>query len=174
MSLIRKYNEYKRFNSPVVQPQPNQRFLHETRKLVSIKTGSKHKYRHAKEMKVGHGGLNGEISLPPDYITSDYRLILSVVPGINSTQLIHPCMLHVTVMESGAKQKRARYRTELKSPEDWRVILDVVNGEVFYVPNYGAKESLKVDCLREGQIRLGQNNLQVQLKYVLNNLLTNT
>ena len=161
MSSIKKHNEYKRFICPVVQPQSKRRFSHKREKLVSIKAGSNHKYRHAKEMKVGHGGLNGEISLPPDYKTSDYRLILSVVPGINSTQKIHPCMLHVTVMDPGAKQKRARYRTELKSPEDWRVILDVVNGDVFYLPNYGPTESLRLDCLKEGKIRLGHNNLQV-------------
>ena len=114
--------------------------------------------------------LNGEISLPPDHKTSHYRLVLSVVPGINSNRKIHPCMLHAIIMDASSKQKRARFRTELKSPEDWKIILDVVNGEVYYVPNYGETESLKVDCLREGKLVLGQSNLQVNLKYQISNL----
>ena len=161
MSLRRMHDDNKSLSSPILQPKPNQRIFPDVAKLVSIKTVSQHKYRHAKEMKVGHGGLNGEISLPPDHKTSHYRLVLSVVPGINSNRKIHPCMLHAIIMDASSKQKRARFRTELKSPEDWKIILDVVNGEVYYVPNYGDNEALKVDCLREGKLILGQSNLQV-------------
>jgi hypothetical protein len=130
---------------------------------ISIPQGAKHKYRHAKEMKIGHGGLKGEITLPSDYKTSDYRIKLSAVPSLKCKQPIHPCMLHVTVMNRASKQKRARYRTELTSPKDWCVKLDVEKGKVFYVPNYGAQGRFEIDCLSGGRIILGGNNLQVTL-----------
>lgn len=131
---------------------------------INIPEGAKHKYRHAKEMKIGHGGLKGEITLPSDYKTSDYRLKLSVVPSLKCKQPIHPCMLHVTVMNQASKQKRARYRTELTSPKDWCVNLDVEKGKVFYVPNYGIQGRFEIKCLSGGRIILGGNNLQVTLK----------
>ena len=128
---------------------------------IRIPEGAKHKYRHAKEMKIGHGGLKGEITLPLDYKSQNYRLILSVLPASNSKQRIHPCMLHVTVMNQNSKQKRAKYRTKLESPKDWRVILDVEQGKVYYIPNYGPPERFPIDCLRDGRLILGGNNLQV-------------
>ena len=130
---------------------------------INIPENTKHKYRHAKEMKIGHGGLRGEITLPPDYKTCDYRVILSVVPAHSSKQEIHPCMLHVTVMNPVSKQKRAKYRTELKEPKDWRVEIDIEKGRASYRPNYGrhAGDRFEIDCVRDGRILLGTDNLQV-------------
>ena len=135
-------------------------FCHQP-KQISITTGTVHKFRHAKEMKVGHGGLNGDIDLPPDYRTSNYRIILSVLPASKSTQKIHPCLLHVSIMNEEAKQRRAKYRTKLMSSKDWRVILDVTKGDVFHVPNSGKQEAVRVDCIEDNKIKLGANNLQV-------------
>ena len=137
------------------------RFSH---KQISITIpNSIHKFRHAKEMKVGHGGLNGEITLPEDYKTSDYRIILSVLPASNSAKKIHPCLLHVSIMNEEAKQKQAKYRTNVMSPKDWRVILDVTKGEVFHVPSTGKQEAVRVECIEDDKIKLGANNLQVRL-----------
>ena len=137
-------------------------------KQISITTGTVHKFRHAKEMKVGHGGLNGDIDLPPDYRTSNYRIILSVLPASKSTQKIHPCLLHVSIMNEEAKQRRAKYRTKLMSSKDWRVILDVTKGDVFHVPNSGKQEAVRVDCIEDDKIKLGSNNLQVTLQVEFN------
>ena len=141
---------------------------------INISEGMKHKYRHAKEMKIGHGGLKGDITLPTGYNFHNYQLILSVVPSAKSTQKIHPCMLHVTVMNQGSKQKRAKYRTELKSAKDWKVVLYVKKGRVFYQPNYKMEndmivdydgEMFEIDCIENGRIVLGGNNLQVRFEY---------
>ena len=136
---------------------------------INIPENTKHKYRHAKEMKIGHGGLRGEITLPSDYKTCDYRIILSVVPSHSSKQKIHPCMLHITVMNPYSKQKRAKYRTELKEPKDWRVEIDVEKGRASYRPNYGRHgfepDKFQIDCIRDGRIILGSDNLQVISKY---------
>ena len=138
---------------------------------INIPENTKHKYRHAKEMKIGHGGLRGEITLPSDYKSCDYRMILSVVPSHSSKQKIHPCMLHVTVMNPNSKQKRAKYRTELKEPKDWRVEIDVEKGRASYRPNYGRHgkepEKFEIDCIRDGRIILGSDNLQVILQIQL-------
>ena len=128
---------------------------------IHIPEGAKHKYRHAKEMKIGHGGLKGEITLPTDYKSQNYKIILSVLPACNSKQKVHPCMLHVTVMNQNSKQKRAKYRTKLESPKDWMVTLEIENGKVFYIPNYGPCERFQIDCIKDGQLILGGNNLQV-------------
>lgn len=130
---------------------------------INIPENTKHKYRHAKEMKIGHGGFQGKITLPTDYKTCDYRIILSVVPAHSSKQKIHPCMLHVTVMNPVSKQKRAKYRTELKEPKDWRVEIDIEKGRASYRPNYGrhAGDRFEIDCVRDGCILLGSDNLQV-------------
>ena len=149
------------FEEPSLSPQSGN-ILHTRPKLISITTGTTHKFRHAKEMKVGHGGLNGEIDLPPDYKTSNYRIILSVMPASKCTKKIHPCLLHVSIMNEEAKQKRAKYRTKLMSSKDWRVILDVAKGQVFHVPNCGKQECVRVDCIEDDKIKLGSNNLQVQ------------
>jgi len=139
--------------------------------LINIPENTKHKYRHAKEMKIGHGGLRGEMTLPPDYKTCDYRIILSVVPSHSSKQKIHPCMLHVTVMNPNSKQKTAKYRTELKEPKDWRVEIDVEKGRASYRPNYGRHglepNKFAIDCIEDGRIILGSGNLQVILKIQL-------
>ena len=160
------YSEYS------VQQPSNQGSSDETIKQISIniQEGTKHKYRHAKEMKIGHGGIKGEIMLPMDYKTSDYRIILSALPSEESKQKIqiHPCMLHVTVMNQGSKQKRAKYRTQLAYPQDWRVVLDIEQGKVFYIPNYGQlNERYEIDCVRNGQMILGGNNLQVKFQHYI-------
>ena len=128
---------------------------------IHIAEGAKHKYRHAKEMKIGHGGLKGEITLPSDYKSQNYKIILSVLPACTSKQKVHPCMLHVTVMNQNSKQKRAKYRTKLEYPKDWMVTLEIDRGNVFYIPNYGPCERFQIDCLKDGQLVLGGNNLQV-------------
>jgi len=153
-------------NGDISMQRSNHGSSDETNKQICIhvQEGAKHKYRHAKEMKIGHGGIKGEITLPTDYKTNDYRIILSVVPSEESKQKIHPCMLHVTVMNQNSKQKRAKYRTQLTSPLDWRVVLDVHQGKVFYIPNYSEiNERYEIDCLRNGRIVLGGNNLQLTI-----------
>ena len=74
-------------------------------------------------------------------------------------------MLHVTVMNPNSKQKRARYRTELKEPKDWRVEIDVEKGRASYRPNYGRHgfepDKFQIDCISDGRIILGSDNLQV-------------
>ena len=165
MALTGNHVEGNRANTSSEEPSPNPELaniFHRRTRLISITTGTTHKFRHAKEMKVGHGGLNGEIDLPSDYKSSNYRIILSVLPASKCTKKIHPCLLHVSIMNEEAKQKRAKYRTKLMSPKDWRVILDVTNGQVFYVPNCGKQECVMVDCLEDDKIKLGSNNLQVQ------------
>ena len=171
MSLNGNHDEA---NREIMNPQPSlsnreisNRFFTQP-KLISITTGTIHKFRHAKEMKVGHGGLNGDIDLPPDYKTADYRIILSVVPASNSTKKIHPCLLHVVIMNEEAKQKRAKYRTKPMSSKDWRVILDVIKGDVFHVPSSGKQECVRVDCIEDDKIKLGSNNLQVMFVVELN------
>ena len=77
-------------------------------------------------------------------------------------------MLHVTVMNPNTKQKRAKYRTELKEPKDWRVEIDVEKGRASYRPNYGRDglepKKFEIDCIRDGRIILGSDNLQVILQ----------
>ena len=74
-------------------------------------------------------------------------------------------MLHITVMNPHSKQKRAEYRTELKEPKDWRVEIDVEKGRAYYRPNYGRHglepDKFEIDCIRDGRIILGSDNLQV-------------
>ena len=73
-----------------LQASPSNREIsnrhHPQPKLISITTGTIHKFRHAKEMKVGHGGLNGDIDLPPDYKTADFIIF----DAINSNTFLFP------------------------------------------------------------------------------------
>ena len=140
---------------------------------INIADGVKHIYRHAREMKICHGGLKGTITLPPDYETSNYRLVLSVIPSIKSKQIIHGCMLHVTIINQNVRNqslvRKNMFRTELKSPKDWRLLIDIEDGQAFYVPNYGTRERFRINCLRNGELFLGApelgNRFQVRYKH---------
>merc|ERR1711936_276767 len=70
-------------------------------------------------------------------------------------------------MNPYSKQKRAKYRTELKEPKDWRVEIDVEKGRASYRPNYGRHglepDKFAIDCVRDGRIILGSDNLQMTI-----------
>ena len=115
---------------------------------------SGHTFRYATTMKTeSHGGLRGRIRLPSGFENCDYQLLLSVVPSTTSKQDIHPCMLHVNVVNPESKQK---IRTKLEQAKDWQVVINIDHGNVYYMPNYGTKEAIKFDCIRDGSIMLGK------------------
>ena len=112
---------------------------------------------------IGREGLLGEIILPLGLQNCDYRVVFSTLPASGSGQSIHPCMLHVSVMDPNSKQGPAIFGTELKEPKDWRLVIEVESGHAYYRPNYGTKEKFKIDCVKNGRIILGPNGLQVTL-----------
>ena len=107
---------------------------------------------------IGREGLRGEIILPLELRNCDYRVVFSTLPASRSEQCIHPCMLHVSVMD---KNSKAIFGTKMKEPKDWRVVIEVESGQAYYRPNYGTNEKFKIDCLKNGRIILGTNGLQV-------------
>ena len=132
---------------------------------ILISEGKRPKFRYAEQMRhESHGGLQGKLVLPQDVTSCDYQIHLSVVPSSTSKQEIHPCMLHVTVMDPNSKQKRVLFGTELKDSKDWRVVIDVDGGVASYLPNYGANAKMNIDCIKDGNIILGTNYLQVRMK----------
>ena len=152
----RNYNN----NHPVELANPNSRPVY-----ILISEGRRPKFRYAEQMKnESHGGLLGKILLPQDLTTCDYRIQLSVVPSSTSKQEIHPCMLHVAVMDPKSKQKRVIFGTELKDSRDWRVLIDIEDGVASYIPNYGTNAKMNIDCIEDGNIILGTNYLQVTVK----------
>lgn len=71
--------------------------------------------------------------------------------------LVHPHLLHLTVFSES--QKKASYKTPLKSPSDWRMNFVVEHGvKVYHIPNYGNQKKVPLpdNCLenKNGQIRL--------------------
>ena len=81
---------------------------------------------------------------------------LSVVPSLVDL-LVHPHLLHLTVFSES--QKKASYKTPLKSPSDWRMNFVVEHGvKVYHIPNYGNQKKVPLpdNCLenKNGQIRL--------------------
>ena len=107
---------------------------------------------------IGREGLRGEIILPLGLQNCDYRVVFSTLPASRSGQRIHPCMLHVSVMD---KNSKAIFGTKMKEPKDWRVVIEVESGQAYYRPNYGTNEKFKIDCVKNGRIILGTNGLQV-------------
>ena len=95
------------------------------------------------------------------------RVELSVVPSLDGL-LIHPHLLHLTVF--GESQKKASYKTPLKSASDWRMNFIVEYGsKVYHIPNYGNQRKVQLpdNCLenKNGQIRLllGNNKLLINI-----------
>ena len=113
---------------------------------ILISEGKRPKFRYAEQMRnESHGGLQGKLVLPQDVNSCDYQIHLSVVPSSTSKQEIHPCMLHLTVMDPKSKQKRVLFGTELKDSKDWRVVIDVDGGVASYMPNYGTNANINID-----------------------------
>jgi len=109
----------------------------------------------------------GFITLPLDARNRILRVELSVVPSL-AELLVHPHLLHLTVF--GESQKKASYKTPLKSPSDWRMNFVVEYGvKVYHIPNYGNQKPVQLpdNCLenKDGQTRLllGNNKLLINI-----------
>ena len=90
-----------------------------------------------------------------------------MVPSLESL-LIHPHLLHLTVFADN--QKKASYKTPLKSSADWRMVFIVEYGtRIYHIPNYGNQKKVQLpdSCLENkgGQIRvvLGTNKLLINI-----------
>ncbi len=67
---------------------------------------------------------------------------MSVIPNLEKL-LIHPHLLHLTVF--GDSQKKASYKTPLKSSADWRMVFVVEYGaKVYHLPNYGNQKKVQL------------------------------
>ena len=96
----------------------------------------------------GHGGIPMcfTFTLPANYKDTSYKLQISTVPSEDATRngfVIHPTLLHMNVK---AKNKIV-CGTELTFPLDWKIILHIKNGIVFYVHNYSSfNKSIEPPC----------------------------
>ena len=111
--------------------------------------------------------FTGFINLPLDARSKVIHVELSVVPSLDGLY-IHPHLLHLTVF--GESQKKASYKTPLKSPSDWRMNFTVEYGsKVYHIPNYGNQKKVQLpdNCLenKDGNIRLllGNNKLLINI-----------
>ena len=111
--------------------------------------------------------FSGFITLPLDARNKILKVELSVVPSLDGL-LIHPHLLHLTVF--GESQKKASYKTPLKSASDWRMNFIVEYGtKVYHIPNYGNQRKVQLpdNCLenKNGEIRLllGNNKLLINI-----------
>ncbi len=105
--------------------------------------------------------------MPKEAINKTVFVELSVVP-CHDNLAIHPHLLHLTIFSEN--QKKASYKTPLKSPSDWRLKFKIVNCKhVFHIPNDpDAKEvALHANCLSfdMGQpiLTLGKNRVLVNI-----------
>lgn len=112
--------------------------------------------------------------MPADAKSRTLRLELSVIPSLE-TLLIHPHLLHLTVFAEN--QKKASYKTPLKSAADWRMVFIVENGtKIYHIPNYGNQKKIQLpdNCLenKNGQIRLMLGNNKGSNNYLLINIIS--
>lgn len=105
--------------------------------------------------------------MPRAALNKTIYLELSVVP-CHEELAIHPHLLHLTIFTEN--QKRASYKTPLKSPSDWRLKFKIVNcKQVYHIPNDpDANEvALQANCLSFdiGQpiLTLGKNKVLVNI-----------
>jgi hypothetical protein len=101
-------------------------------------------------------------------VTRVLRLEFSVIPSLPDL-LVHPHLLHLTVFTEN--QKKASYKTPLKSPSDWRMVFVVEYGsKVYHVPNYGNQRKVQLSdtCLenKDGEIRLLLGNNKVLINVI--------
>lgn len=149
--------------------------------LVQIKTepGVLHRYRTANEMKSQHGGyVEGSITLPVDFMTRRLAIRLSAIPAALDAIRVHPCMLRIRIPDFSSKQrnKSTIFTTPLDTANDWKIELELINGEIFYKPNtnvdgeeakkYNITNALEVDKkTREKQnvLLLGGGNCELTI-----------
>ncbi len=91
--------------------------------------------------------MEGFIELP--LARGSLTVVISTMPAGESQQSVQPNLLHVTMMDDNTR--KASWKSTL-TPGDWRIRLNIQEGQAFLVTEEGMK---LVSCIRDNKIVLG-------------------